>query len=297
MPGQFVGVHRVGGDDHRLQPRPAIAAVAHADDNCFGHRRMLQQRCLHLQRIDLVAADLDQEFEAAGDGEGAVGVLPGEIAAAQPAVLERGGVGHGIVEITGRHRGRLQQQLAHAIAEIGIEGDPGPCVAGRAADGVPRRIGIGRVVVGDEDRLGRAVGLPQRDAEAIAEALEQRPRHCRAAAEGEPQGEGIGAFRADQHVVHGRHGAHEADALGDEGFQQPAAGQREGARVVPVDGGCPDFGRVGESQQHAHGEIGGQHVEHDVVGRQLPGGAGAASVGQQLRVGMRHDLGQPGRAR
>src|SRR5438067_10139665 len=68
---QLIGRRRRRGslrDDHRLEAIDGLAQL-YGDDDAFGDLRVLQEKLLDLQGIYLQAADVDQELEAAGDGD------------------------------------------------------------------------------------------------------------------------------------------------------------------------------------------------------------------------------------
>ncbi len=88
--------------------------VGLADDAGLGHRRVLHQRALDLERADQVAGRLDHVVGAADEPEVAVGVAPREVAGQVPAAGEALAVALLLVQVAAEHRrpAGAQRQLA-----------------------------------------------------------------------------------------------------------------------------------------------------------------------------------------
>ena len=74
--------------DEGLDDLTAIR-VGHADDGALGHRRMLEERALDLERPDAVGGGEDHVVRAADEPEVALLVADGTVAGHVPAVAER----------------------------------------------------------------------------------------------------------------------------------------------------------------------------------------------------------------
>ena len=104
--GSTVFQHHAGDDD--LAP----VGIGYADRRDLAHVRMRQQRFLDFARIDIGAAGDDDVLGAVRQRQEAVFIEPADIAGAQPAVLQRLGIGLGIVPIAEHHGRSLGLDLA-----------------------------------------------------------------------------------------------------------------------------------------------------------------------------------------
>src|SRR5207237_4978547 len=117
----------------------------------------------------------------------AVGVAPGEIAGAQPAVLRERGAGRLVVApVTGRHAGAGKLQVADRIVRqlaVMLVDDAGAAQELRPADRADPRPGVGGIdKEGGWPRLGHAHAVADAVAEiAVSESERVRQRRTAAA--------------------------------------------------------------------------------------------------------------------
>ena len=215
---QGVGVGRRArrGDDGGHHPLAEVG-VGHPHHRGLGHAGPLQQRGLDLGGVDIEPAGDDEILAAAHEVDVAVGISEAEVAAAQPAALQRRGRRVGAVEVGRDDAGAPVEELPDRV--------PGDH---RAGLGVPDLgLGAGHVEahrprpalavqrVGQHDpHLGHAVALQHPVAEARRDVLVHPGRQGRRARREQPHGREVRPHlrgEAQQAVVVGGH-AHEDGA-------------------------------------------------------------------------------------
>src|SRR5439155_23523503 len=123
-------------------------------------------RLLDFNRVDLQSADVDEEFQPAGDEELARYVDAGQIAGGEEAVGSQGGI---IADVAGHHRRGADEQLPVAV-------DARLDAAHRPPDRGGIEIFIRRVGECDRADFCGAVKLPDSYAAALADLLENARR-------------------------------------------------------------------------------------------------------------------------
>ena len=176
-----------GGHDHRLD-RLAPALVGHRDHGCLHDRGVLEQGVLHLDRVDDLAAGVDDVLLAVDDVDVAFPVEDRQVSGVKPASLEGCPSRLLVLPVPGRHARTADYYLADGLAVCGhvfalLVDDakvhshqrptgagpvPGPLLVGQGAyrEGRPREGQVGA-------RLGQAVGLQVGAAEGLAHAPDQ----------------------------------------------------------------------------------------------------------------------------
>ena len=161
--------------DERLHDLAAIG-VGRADHRALGHRRMLEQRALDLERADPVRRREDHVVRATDEPEVALLVRHAAVAGHVPAVAEDrlGVVARIPVPREQRRRPAEQRDVAlHArAADLRVVVDHRDVVTGRR-EPHRARTNLHSRRVGDEQRvLGLAVPVVHRDPERVLEALD-----------------------------------------------------------------------------------------------------------------------------
>ena len=171
--------------DERLD-HLADDGVRDADDAGLGHRRVLHECALDLERPDEVAGGLDDVVTAADEPVPAVGVATREVAGAVPVADERCAVALVVVQVAAHHRRPRPVRSASSPSVSGSltrTGSPsGPTTTSPigvtreqrrldAGHGTSHRSGtdLGGGEVRDHDRAG--LGLPPRVVDRPAEDL------------------------------------------------------------------------------------------------------------------------------
>ena len=181
-----------------------------------------------------------RRLRAAGEEQATLLVDAAAVAGAEPAVAEGVGVELVGVGVARRHRRAADQ---HSPIRPSLERARRPrrrCAARRPRAAcrpspiVPR--GSASSVDGHAARLGAAVELAHRDAEAVEERLEGRARQRRGGREAEPQRRQVGVLgRLGEHAEGERHGREDRRPLALELLERPRALEHERVRVVEQD--------------------------------------------------------------
>ena len=210
------GSHRVGRGDHRR----------------LGHRLMLDQHALQLERADPVTARFEYVVGAPDIGQAAIRIPQRDVAGAIGATLRRS-QRTGIVEIALHERGRRRVERDGDLALLGL----GPVrieqpdrVAGRRPPHRPRRHRLPRHVADLQRRLGLAIAVADRDVPRRLHPLDhlrvqrlarrQRLAHAH---------RGGAQIRLHQHAPHRRRRAERRHALG---FQDAEQARRVEAGLI-----------------------------------------------------------------
>src|SRR4051794_25214464 len=220
------------GLDHVL----ALDTGLDAHDHDLADLGMDGEHVLNLDRVDLVASDVDEELPARGEVQTAPVVQVPAVVAEVPAVGEHLAVERVAAGVSARHRGAVHGDLAdapiHHRLVRGIEhlelhaGE-------RPPDGAPGRPGVVVDVGGDRARLGAAVELPDRNPEPMRERLEGGARQRARRGEAEPQrGQvafpgGLGEQPEDE-----RDGRQDGHALAGQDLERVVALEHEGVSVL-----------------------------------------------------------------
>ena len=201
MKGEQVGFGQrcAGFDDDAGAPDFAPFVVGNADQRGFGDGRMGVHDAFDLSRVDVLAAADDHVLEPPDDRIAAVGVADRQIAGVEPAVDDRLGGRFGVVPVAGGDVPAPDDQLARfagiglgSIRADGFDVDVKERVADRArfapdfGGGQPEGVG---------SRFGESVAGLEIDA-LFPEALEDRQRAGRAAADDQLQAREIGVLPA-----------------------------------------------------------------------------------------------------
>jgi len=108
VPPEVVGRDRAVGDDDGLDAL-AQGAVGEAVDRRVGHARVVVERALDLDAVDVLRADEDHVLGAVRDRQVAPAVDRREVARAEPGPRE--GVGRGAADVAGEDRGAADPDL------------------------------------------------------------------------------------------------------------------------------------------------------------------------------------------
>ena len=151
----------VGPQHHDRADLLAHHRVGNADHRDLEHGRVLHERVLDLDAVDVLAAAVDHVLLAVDDLDEAVVVDAGQVAGVQPAVDERLGGLLGLVPVAGDDVLAADQQLADVrrlvdVDEVELDDRRGE------ADGLGP---LSAVLVGQERRDRRRLG----QAEAVAQ--------------------------------------------------------------------------------------------------------------------------------
>ncbi len=302
-----------GAWNHEQRGNLAQVLVRDADHGAVEHRLKGVDHLLDLGRRDVLAAADDQFLEAAGDGEEAVGVAPGEVAGAIPTLEESLLRLFRLVVIARHHVGAAHDQLALlAAGEVGAA-DGIDDAHGKAGDGETAGAlhpSASRPVHRHHGRgLRDAVAVEQLDAEPRFELAVERRRHDRARRDAEPQIRNLeirlAAQRLQEIVEHGRHARHQRERAVP---QQPdnLTGRiflhQMGAGAGGEDAEHREVERVGMEQGQRREHVvplvqagdrrpaGGDHPQHAVDGQEHALGTAGGSrrvddVGGRVDVG------------